>query len=82
MGAHVEGDGRSLEDPGDPESLRLKRLPSHLSHPDSTKAMLLAWLHHNPGSGSGLLSQGQPKMGPKFSHTKKILLGQKDPFRS
>lgn len=33
-----------------------EEVPKPLSHPDSTKAMPLAWLHHNPGSRSGLLS--------------------------
>lgn len=63
---------------------RVEEVLKPLSHPDSTKAMPLAWLHHNLGSRSGLLSalRASPKGDPEFSHTKKILLGQKDSFRS
>lgn len=55
------------------EGPRVEEVPKPLSHPDSTKAMPLAWLHHSPGSRSGLLSalRASPKGDPSSATPRK-----------
>lgn len=77
-----QGDGRvsgALRVLGEPGSLRLMRLSSHFPHCNSTKAMPLAWLHHNPRSRSGFAerSQDQPKGEPSSATPRKSCLAKR-----